>query len=351
MATIFRTLLLVAIIGLSALGLAAWVPFGKEGASWTDLPIIAGMAAGALVLGVIWWLAVGRRMRRALIGWVILMPPLLAHGSLAVSLVAARVAGERLASSVSIEIYQETPILWPGFDGPIGLELSLELRHPPGTTAMILPPEIRMGPELTIDRDLLSASLTGGSGYLKNYYLEKPVGDLALLKPVLFQRVFENPGAGDPNRRWDSSVPFDASASTRLTYFLLPGAVDYLPDRSRICLNAQSYGIPPCSPEQKPESGCASPNYTRVTDPAYAVGSDLSALWVAAGAHDMIADLSGALTAALRRSSRLQANPAEWTAMQHRLEPSGLARAGYEFCAAGADSHSAFRTCYCRPPS
>jgi len=348
MATAFRAVLLVAIVCLSALGLVAWLPFAKEGASWTDMPIFAGAVGAAAFLGFVWWLAVGRRIGRALIGWAILLPPLLAHGFVAISLVTARFEGERLANSVRIESYREAPIVWPGFDGPIGLELSLELHHPAGTTAMILPPEIHMGPELDIARDALSASLTGGSGYLENAYLGKPAGDLTLLKPVLFQRVFESPRPGDPNYRWESSVRFDPSDRTSLTYFLLPGTVDYLPDRNRICLNGRSFGIPLCSKEQKPESGCASPNYVRVTDPIYAEGGDLSALWMAAGAHDLIADLSGPLTAALRRNSALQANPPDWTAIQKRLEPAGLARAGYGPCPPGADSHSSFRTCYCR---
>lgn len=348
MATAFRAVLLVAIVCLSVAGLALWLPLGKEGASWTDLPIILGALGAALVLGVVWWFAVGRRIGRALIGWAILLPPLLAHGSTAISLTTARFEGERLAQSVRIESYREMPIVWPGFDGPVGIEMSLELHHPKGTTAMILPPEIRMGPELRIARDALSASMTGGSGYLKNHYLDQPAGDLTLLKPVLFQRVFENPAPQDPNYRWESSVPFDPSESTRLTYFLLPGTVDYLPDRDRICLSGQSFGIPLCAKDQKPESGCASPNYARVTDPVYAEGGDLSALWIAAGAHDLVADLSGVLIAALRQRSSLQAKPVQWTAMQKRLEPEGLARAGYRLCPAGDDSHTSFRTCYCR---
>ena len=348
MATAFRAVLLIAIALLSAAGLALWLPLGKEGASWSDLPIILGAAGGALFLGLVWWLAVGRGIGWAAIGWVILLPPLLAHGFTAVSLVIARVEGQSLARSVRLDGYREAPIIWPGFDGPIGIELTLELHHPKGTTAMILPPEIRMGPELRIARDALSASMTGGSGYLKNDYLETPAGNLTLLKPVLFQRVFESPAPQDPNYRWDSSVPFHPSERTRMTYFLLPGTVDYLPERDRICLSGQSFGIPLCAKDQKPESGCASPNYVRVTDPTYTEGADLSALWIAAGAHDLVADLSAVLTAALRQSSGLQAKPVEWTAMQKRLEPEGLARAGYRLCPAGDDSHTSFRTCYCR---
>lgn len=348
MAKAFRAALLVVIICLSALGLAAWLPFGKEGSSWSDLPIIAGIAGAALVLALIWWLAIGRRFGWALIGWAFLALPLLAHGSTAISLVIARFEGARLADSIRIENYREAPILWPGFDGPIGIEMSLDLRHPAGTDAMILPPEIRMAPELYIARDVLSATMTGGGGYFKSYYLDRPVGDLALLKPVLFQRVFESPRPGNPIYKWESSVEFDPSDRTHLIYALLPGTIDYLPDRNRICLYSRSFGIPLCAGEQKPESGCASPNYSPVTNPIHAEGVDLSALWLAAGAHDLTADLSGMLTAALRENSDLQASPTDWTAIQKRLEPGGLVRAGYGLCPPGGDSHTSSRICYCR---
>jgi hypothetical protein len=348
MATVFRALFLLAIVALSALSLVLWLPMAKKGASFTQLPLSLGVVADAILLGFIWWRAAGRRTGRALIGWIVLLPPLLAHGTLAVALATARIEGQRLEASLAIESYREAPILWPGFDGPVGVEIALELRHRGGAEAMILPPEIHMGPDLDVDRDRLSASLTNGSGYLNNYFLNKPVGDLALLKTVLFQRVFESPRPGDPNYRWESSVRFDPSGTTRLAYALLPGTIDYLPARDRVCLSSGSYGVPPCAAGQGPESGCAAPNDSRADPPAYAEGGDLSALWIAAGAHDLIADLSGPLAAAMRERSRLQANPAEWTAMQRRLEPDGLARAGYALCPAGADSHTRFRTCYCR---
>ena len=78
------------------------------------------------------------------------------------------------------------------------------------------------------------------------------------------------------------------------------------------------------------------------------MGSDLSALWLASGASDLTVDLSAQLTAALRTKSTLQSKPAEWTAMHRRLEPAGLTKAGYELCPPGEESHTRFRTCYCR---
>lgn len=344
---VLRIFLLVVIICFAILGLLVYVPFAKEGASWTDLPIFAGIVGAALVLAFLWWLAVGRRIGRAMIGWMILLAPLAAHGSTLVLLAIARFDGRHLASSIEIEGYQEQPINWPGFDGPIGMAVSLKLRHAAGIDAILMAPELHFGPLLDVSGDNLSATLTGGSGYLKNYYLPHPLGDLTLLKPVLFQRVFENTQLVDPSYKWHSSFRLDPSGKTDLTYFLLPGTIDYLPERKRICLNSRSAGLPICAAGQKPESGCASPNYPPITDPIYAQGQDLSALWMAAGSYDLIADLSVPLTTALRRHSTLQANPAEWREIQKRLEPEGLAKAGYSLCPADADSHTAFRICYC----
>lgn len=79
------------------------------------------------------------------------------------------------------------------------------------------------------------------------------------------------------------------------------------------------------------------------------MGNDLTALWMAAGSADMVVvDLGALLTATLRDQGSLQGDPKGWTAIQRRLEPAGLAAAGYRLCPPGEDSHTAFRTCYCR---
>lgn len=350
MAGILRTALLLAIIAFSALGVLALLPFAKEGASWGDLPIFAGVAGVAAALALLWWLAVGRRFGRAAIGWTILLVPLVAHSAFLALLANARLEGRRLAESARIERYREQFITWPGFDGPVGLQISLDLHHAAGIDALLLSPELHFGPAPEIPHDQVSASLTGGSGYLRNDYLPRPLGDFTLLKPVLFQRVFESTKT-DPNYAWDPSFRLDPAGSTELTYFLLPGTIDYLPDRTRVCLNSRSHGIPVCMEGQKPEAGCAPPGYPPPAgSPIYAQGQDLSALWVAAGAHDMIADLSTPLTTALRQYSGLQSHPEMWTAIQRRLEPDGLTAAGYRLCPAGDDSHTAFRTCFCANP-
>jgi hypothetical protein len=69
---------------------------------------------------------------------------------------------------------------------------------------------------------------------------------------------------------------------------------------------------------------------------------------MAAGAYDMTADLSDPFTETLRKHAALQSNPADWRAIQKRLEPDGLAKAGYGLCPAGKDSHTNYRICYCK---
>lgn len=342
------TILFVFMLLCSAFGLFLMLPLAKEGTSWSNMPIFLGVVAGGLVLALVWWLAVGRSLKLALLGWIVVLPPIFAHGSTAISLVLARMEGQRLTETVRIAHYAESPITWPGFDGPVGLEIKLELAHASGIDAAILPPELRMGPELDVPGDRLSATRTSGSGYFKDTYLDHKVGDLTLLKVVLFQKVFVNPAAAKPIYKWNAYARFDASDTTLLTYHLLPGTVDYLPEPARICLDNRSSGVPLCAEGVKPASGCASRNITRVTEPIYAQGDDLSTIWMGVGANDMTADLSRQLTATLRRHSALQSNPAAWTAMQKRLEPAGLAKAGYDRCPAGDDSHTSFRICYCR---
>ena len=348
MITVIRTVLFLVILGLAGFGLFMLLPLVKEGSSMDDLAVIGSVIAAALVLGLIWWLAVGRTLELALLGWGVLALPVAAHGAIAVSLLVAYYQGYRLATATEITDYHEEPIMWPGFDGPVGVTVTLGLAHPSGASAVIQPPEIRMGPKVDIKRQHLVASLRSGSGYFKDNYLEKPVGALVLLKPVLFQRVFRNEAARRSLYRWSASADFAAGERTALTYHLLPGTVDYLPERNRICLTNRSFGIPLCQAGQLPQTGCAPPRMGPVSTVTYEMGKDLSALWLASGASGLTVDLSAQLTSVLRARSSLQSKPAQWTAMHRRLEPAGLMKAGYELCPPGEESHSRFRTCYCR---
>jgi len=323
----------------AAAGLVLLFPGAKEGYAWSDMPLLLGNAGAMLALGGLWWLIAGRSIGAAAIGWAVLAIPIAVTLLVIALLLAARLEGVRLAKEVRIERYAERPIRWPGFDGPVGLELEIDLQHPAGVNALIAPPEIRMAPAIAIPIDRLHATRTNGAGYFKDYYLEQKTGPIALLKAVLFQKLH-------PERF--AARGFDPSGLTKLHYYLYPGAISLLESRDRFCLASGSAGTPRCPPDAKPESGCLKRGWSQVAQPIYSAGRDLTALWAAAGGYDMTADFSANLTETLRRNSSLQGHPDEWTAMLRRLEPDGLVRAGYSVCPPGRESHTTARICYCR---
>lgn len=345
----FRILVFLGLVAASAVAIFINLPGLKEGVSQDDVPMLLGAVGILLLLGLLWWLVCGRSLKWSLAGWLVLALPTILNLHQAARLVLADWQGRRLAEAVRIEGYSEAPILWPGFDGPVGLTLRFDLIHPEGVSALILPPEIRMGPELEVPRDRLNSTQTGGSGYFKDLYLEAPVGDLALLKSVLFQRLYANQSFGRDYEQWVSAFRFAPGPRTRLVFHLHPGAVDYLESPAFLCLSSRSFGVPVCRAGEAPEQGCVRSDRVRIADPIYAEGRDLTALWMAAGPADMVVDLGPVLTAALRAQSRLQGDPETWAAMQRRLEPAGLEAAGYRLCPPGEDSHNAFRICFCRP--
>jgi hypothetical protein len=218
-----RILFFVALVAIAAIALLLLLPGLKEGVSQEELPALIGGVGLFLLLAFLWWFMSGRSLRRSVLGWMVLALPTAAYLAQAGQLIAANVEGLHLARSVSIEAYQETPIEWPGFDGPVGLTISFDLVHPEDVSALILPPEIRMGPELEIPRDKLNVTQTNGSGYFKDSYVDQPVGDLALLKSVLFQRLYENDSFDRDYEKWISAFPFAPGARTHLTFHLHPG--------------------------------------------------------------------------------------------------------------------------------
>jgi len=334
-----RILAFIVLCLAAGIGLLLLFPGAKEGYGWSDLPLLLGNAGALFALGALWWLIVGRSAGRAAIGWVILAIPIALTLAVIVLLLAARFEGMRLAKDVRVEAYAEAPIHWPGFDGPVGMAVTITLRHPKGLSALIRPPEIRMAPAVDIPADRLNATLANGAGYFKDYYLKDKTGPIALLKSVLFQELY-------PERF--ATHRFEAGEVTRLRYHLHPGTVDLLKSRDRICLMSRSAGVPRCAPGVDSATGCLRAGWPQITNPIYSFGGDLTALWLAAGGNDMVADFGPQLTEALRRNSALQDNPDTWQAMQQRFEPDGLMRAGYQVCPPAPNTHTASRVCYCR---
>lgn len=334
-----RVLAFIVLCLSAAAGLVLLFPGAKEGYGWSDLPMLLANVGALFALGALWWLIVQRSARRAAVGWAILAIPIILTLTVIVLLLAARFEGVRLAETVRVAAYAETPIHWPGFDGPVGMEITVTLRHPKGADALITPPEIRMAPAVDIPADRLYVTRTNGAGYFKDYYLEDKTGPVTLLKSVLFQRLY-------PERF--STRKFETGGVTTLRYHLHPGTVALLESRDRLCLMSRSAGVPRCARGVEPETGCLWDSWPQITTPIYSIGGDLTAIWIAAGGNDMFADFGTQLTETLRQSSALQNDPNVWRAMQRRLEPEGLMRAGYRICPQGPNTHTASRVCYCR---
>ena len=298
--------------------------------------------AGLLVLAVIWWFVSGRKWAFAVIGWLVLAVPFSAHAIWQGKILIADRKGANLAGQMTIENFRETPILWDGFDGPVGLTIELDLVHPPGLDGFVFTPQVRMAPAYDIAADDLQSSRTFSGGYFKDWHIGEDVGDLVLLKPVLFQSIYVNT---PPDHDVDA---LDASGRTHLIYRLHPGTVDLLASQDEICLVNASFGLPNCAPDQDATAGCVGKNTTKVTDVTYHIGADLNALWTATGRTFRNADIGHLIATVMREHSSLQGDSAAWTALQRRFEPAGLAAAGYRLCPPGEGSHSIGIVCYCR---
>jgi hypothetical protein len=333
-----KLLRLAALIVTSLLALAAFVvllPGLKEGFSIAEVPLYAGGAAGLGALGAAWWFAGGRSLRTAALPLAILALPLVAYLYVIVDTGLAHLESARFARSLAIVGYKEARILWPGFDGPVGLTVTLDVSHGRPPRGALYAPELRMAPDASKGGGLFDR-LTLGGGYFEPGDGAAP---LAVLKEVLFRR---------PPRTAAEVSAFAPEGRSRVSFELLPGVINMMEGPGRFCLATSVPELPVCAAGQDTASGCVRPDRHRPRPPVYHRGGGLSAVWLFAGRNDSLADLSPQLTETLRRLSQMQGNAAAWTAMQQRLEPAGLARAGYGLCPPGPDSHTAYTVCYCR---
>src|SRR6202008_2288832 len=63
-------------------------------------------------------------------------------GSLSSKLVFNFWKGRQISRNTKILSIRAVPIEWPGFSGPVGLRLELEIAHPTGLDVTLLPPKI-----------------------------------------------------------------------------------------------------------------------------------------------------------------------------------------------------------------
>ena len=329
---------LIAIALIALAGMALQFPFMKEGASWEEIPFLAAGGLGLVAVGVAWWWGGGKQLIWVLPAWVLLAPPALTALTVSWQFWQARIDGQMATAEAQILDYRERFIEWPGFDGPVGLAVEIRVGLPNWAEGLFYPPELRMGPALYIPPDKLAATVTSGSGYFKDGYIDPEVGELMLLKNVLFDQR-EPPGADHPR--------LEPGGVAEVAFELYPGVIDLIDGPEKVCLGDAAPGLPACDPSQDPRTGCIRKNYRRTPKPIYNNGGDLSALWFVAGRHGLRIDLSAPLTRTLRERSGLQDNPDSWSEIQRRMTPTSLAEAGYSLCEPGPHSHSGFRVCYC----
>jgi hypothetical protein len=300
--------LVLVIVGATALLLS--VVWGKEGFGREDLPLcLAGLAvlAGA---GLLWWLLC-RRLRpvasNGLLGaglGVLLLPALL-YAAFAVRTTINTVRGASLARRATITGFREAGIVWPGFRGPVGLWLELDLVVPARLEGNLLSPRLALGgPAGFTARDYFSTLFYGLEGR------------------VLTEPLFPVP-AGGAERSLAKGGP------VHLSYRLYPGYVRQLEPGTRVCVDTAAIGRAHRDPESPAES-------------------ELAASWFFAGPGALTVDLSPILTAKLREQSRWARNVVALDSLLERLTPAALGAAGFSPCPGSgwpADQ------CWCRAAS
>ncbi len=334
-----KTLVLVGcfvfLLLLSLSSIAVLLPGMKEGFSTSEMPLYAGVAAGALVLALLWHRICRARPLWRSLGFTVLALPFIGHGCTFLLLAKAVWDGERFASEAVILDYREVPLLWPGFDGPVGYRLEIALRHPEGTTPLIYPPKVAM---------------TAAEGDELNYWsrLAENGRDLSHLRAVVFQTLFEDPTAEQPYNRWIGPRRAAAKGRSDLTFYLLPDTIEFLPSENQVCLRSSLPGQPICAAGQTREEGCFDPTRGRQRPTTWGEAGALTVIWRAFGSNDMEAQLDDLLAGQLAKSSAMVGDPERWQALHRRMTPQGLARAGYDLCLPGKNSHTRSRICYCR---
>jgi len=320
--SILFTILFLALVAATLFGLLMLLVAGKEGSNTLDLVLGAVLSIALLVM---WWSLSKYFITRyqkslSLSGRVILSFIAIVYSLTTIPYIISYFKGPMLAKEIRIESFKETPIVWPGFDGPVGIRLDFDLLHPK-IDGNLKRPMIWMGPQKKMQLDWLYYSFD-------LHYLYDGVYPGRNSNTQLRLRVSPYPLAPYP------SVRLDGPVAPRKSYELYPATVSRIESPSKLCLKINSYSLPTADKKTA----------------IFNDGENLSAVWYIAGSANLQVDLSELLTEKLRNRSFLQNNPEEWRKIHKRWEPDGLIQAGYQQCKLlpkDLDRKSG-RQCYCR---
>jgi hypothetical protein len=301
-------LFLTVLAGTAILLTVVWA---KEGFGREDLPLCAAGLAVLAGAGVLWWLLcrrVGPPASGALLGTGlgILVLPTLLYAMFAVRTTVNAVRGTWLARRANISGFREAAIVWPGFKGPVGLWLELDLAVPARLQGNLLAPRLALG---------------GPAGFTARDYFSTLF--YRLEGRVLTQPLFPLPGRA-AERSLANGGP------VHVIYRLYPGYVRELEPGTRVCVDTAAVA------RARREPGAA--------------GGQLGASWFFAGPGGLTVDLSAALTTTLRARSRWAGNVAAWDSLLDRLTPPALGAAGFSPCP-NRGAGWAGDQCWCRPVS
>ena len=282
-------LIVLCLLSLGALGFV--FPWLKEGYGTEELPVFAGLAGGLALCGFAWWWLCGRRDSKLFrTGVLVLGLPFAVYAYLSGKTLYEELLGRQMARGLTVSNYREQPIVWPGFDGPIGLAIEFDAHHSIDRSGNLYSPVIAMVPQLSYEL------------YFRDYTRAQ------LMTPIMQQRT----------------LPSLNAPPTHVRYELYPSPVQRVFE-GRLCIKEQKY---------MPASVTSN------------IGESLSAGWFLAAHGGAIADFSPQLTSAVRSGSSLQGKPADWRRIFARVTPEGLAAAGYSPCEQQKPGWN--DVCYCR---
>jgi len=121
--------------------------------------------------------------------------------------------------SIEIENYIETPILWDGFDGPVGLRITMDVSYPFQVDGYFRPPKVVTGISTQAVKE-------GGNEKYWDYCVEVARDGLGCMTSPLW-----------PNPVFDT---LDSESATTVTYELYPANLYYMESNNRVCLRKRN---------------------------------------------------------------------------------------------------------------